>query len=119
MHKLLFGDDHDIKHERDSADLTMSRIPVSSRGTDAGLSGIGEESKRQLHAGDGEHHDSKESPISDIVVSKIKTMKRQMTMKPEDEQQDGGLEMPDQADQDDRISLPGAKKRINSDFIEP
>lgn len=33
-----------IKHERDSADLTMSRIPVSSRGTDADLAGI-EESK--------------------------------------------------------------------------
>lgn len=39
-----------------------------------------------------------------------------MTMK--QEQQDG-LEMAEQADQDDRISMPGAKKRINSDFIEP
>ena len=83
MQKALFyGDDEAlIKYERDSADLTMSRIPLSSRGTDAGLSGI-EESKERLDDDD----DSHESPkLSEIVVEK--TMTRQMTMKPEDEQQ--------------------------------
>lgn len=61
-----------IKHEQDSADLTMSRIPVSSRGTDQEFSGAEEDKK------DGE--ESKQSAqMSDIVVGKP-TIKRQLTM---------------------------------------
>lgn len=81
MKKAVFlGDDDElIKHEKDSADLTMSRIPISSRGTDAAhLSGV-EESKERLDADeneeDGLKKDSKDSHMSEIVV-KTKTMKR-------------------------------------------
>ena len=55
--------------------------------------------------------------MSEIVVQK-NTMKRQMTM--EKEQNTVSLDMADnKEDRTDRISMPGAKKRINSDFIEP
>lgn len=60
-----------IKHEQDSADLTMSRIPVSSRGTDREFSGAEEDKK------DGDEI-KKSAQMSDIVVGS--TIKRQLTM---------------------------------------
>ena len=94
-----------IKHEHDSADLTMSRIPISSRGTS------GEED-----AAKAEEESKQSAQMSEIVVQK-NTMKRQMTM--DKEQALGSLDMAEKEDRTDRISMPGAKKRINSDFMEP
>ena len=107
MKKAAQGESYEnlIRHEQDSGDMTMSRIPVSSRGTDAL-----EEDKI-----DGE--ESKGSQNLSAYVAENKTMKRQMTM--EQEQDNKSLEMPNQQDREDRISMPDAKKRINSDFIEP
>lgn len=106
MQKVAQGASYEdlIKHERDSADLTMSRIPISSHGTDPALSGAG-----LADGKDNEHHNASAIEIR-------KKMKRQMTM--EQEQDKTSLDMPRKEDRDDRISMPGAKKRVNSGFIE-